>query len=92
MSNCDDGIHLRAYRAALLVAVFECCLPSFEVHIIMTTMFNRHRVGVATASLGMHPSHTLEIKLQAIKEAGFQYCEVGFGDYMGWVRTQYPQL
>jgi hypothetical protein len=73
------------------VAVSIWWYPNIFVN-VMTVSFQGHRVGVATASLGMHPSHTLEAKLQAIREAGFRYCEVGFGDYMGWVRTQYPQL
>lgn len=34
----------------------------------------------ATASAGMHPTHTLPLKLQAIADAGFKYAEVAFPD------------
>ncbi|KAH8110074.1 xylose isomerase-like protein [Phellopilus nigrolimitatus] len=34
----------------------------------------------ATASAGMHPSHTLPVKLKAIAEAGFKWTEIAFSD------------
>ena len=46
----------------------------------------------ATPSLGMHASHTLEIKLKAMADAGYKYVELGFGNYMAWVRSVEPQL
>lgn len=50
------------------------------------------RLGVASASLGMAPSHTMERKMAALQDAGFVFCEVGFGDYVTWVRTKHPDL
>jgi hypothetical protein len=50
------------------------------------------RFGVATASLGLAATHTLESKLAALQNAGIRYCEVGFGSYMAWVREQIPGL
>ncbi|WWC94360.1 hypothetical protein V866_001202 [Kwoniella sp. B9012] len=50
------------------------------------------RFGVAAASLGMHPRHTLEHKFAALKEAGFHYTEVGFAGYMEWLRQELPDL
>lgn len=50
------------------------------------------RFGVATASLGLLDSHTLENKFKALQDAGFQYCELGFGAYMSWVRERVPGL
>lgn len=34
----------------------------------------------ATASAGMHPSHTLPLKLRAIADAGFKWTEIAFPD------------
>jgi hypothetical protein len=50
------------------------------------------RFGVATASLGLSDSHTLEQKFKALQDAGIQYCELGFGSYMAWVRARCPDL
>jgi hypothetical protein len=50
------------------------------------------RFGVATASLGLLDSHTLESKFKALQDAGIQYCELGFGTYMSWVRERVPGL
>jgi sugar phosphate isomerase/epimerase len=50
------------------------------------------RFGVATASLGMAASHTLELKLAALQKSGFTCCELGFGEYVAWVRRQCPDL
>lgn len=48
--------------------------------------------GIACASLGMHPNHTLDKKLRAIRDAGFTNCEIGLGEYCTWVRDQVPSL
>lgn len=48
--------------------------------------------GIASASLGLNPIHTLENKFQALQKAGFKFCEVDFGSYMTWVRNQKPDL
>ncbi|WRT68156.1 uncharacterized protein IL334_005131 [Kwoniella shivajii] len=50
------------------------------------------RFGVASASLGMAKCHTLELKLAALKKAGYRFAEVGFGDYVAWVRSRRPEL
>ncbi|KAK6909912.1 hypothetical protein L486_00436 [Kwoniella mangroviensis CBS 10435] len=50
------------------------------------------RFGVAAASLGMHPSHTLEQKFAALRNAGFKYTEVGFAGYIDWLRQEIPDL
>lgn len=50
------------------------------------------RFGVATASLGMHPSHTMERKFAAMQQAGIKYTEIGFAGYMEWVRSMVPDL
>ncbi|KIW94786.1 uncharacterized protein Z519_04763 [Cladophialophora bantiana CBS 173.52] len=36
----------------------------------------RHRLGIATVSLGWHPSHTLERKLDAISKQGYEGVEI----------------
>lgn len=48
--------------------------------------------GVAAASLGMQPQHTIEKKWEALQQAGFSHCEIGFGNYMEWVRQKTPEL
>ncbi|GFZ51153.1 hypothetical protein JCM24511_08911 [Saitozyma sp. JCM 24511] len=50
------------------------------------------RFGVATASLGMHPSHTMERKFAAMQQARIKYTEIGFAGYMEWVRSMVPDL
>jgi hypothetical protein len=50
------------------------------------------KVSFATASLGMNKIHTLEKKFAALQESGYKYVELGFGNYMEWVRQQEPQL
>jgi sugar phosphate isomerase/epimerase len=50
------------------------------------------RFGVATASLGMAAVHTLELKFAALQKFGFTCCELGFGEYVAWVRRQCPHL
>lgn len=57
-----------------------------------TSQLDSFRIGVATASLGFHPSHTLEHKFAALKNAGFKYTEVGFAGYIEWIRQQVPGL
>lgn len=49
-------------------------------------------VGVATASLGMCATHTLERKFAALQAAGWKYTELSFADYVAWVRSQQPDL
>jgi len=46
------------------------------------------KVGYATPCLGMHPAHTLEIKFEALAGTGFKYVELGFGNYVAWVRSK----
>ncbi|WWC69589.1 uncharacterized protein I206_103532 [Kwoniella pini CBS 10737] len=58
----------------------------------MTGILEKYRIGVATASLGMTKSHTLPLKFAALRKAGYKYAEVGFGDYMAWVRERNPNL
>lgn len=50
------------------------------------------KISFATPSLGLRPSHTLEQKLEAMADAGFKYAELGFGNYMAWVRSKDPKL
>lgn len=47
-------------------------------------------VAYATPSLGMHPSHTLELKLEAASEAGFQGVEIGFDDLVSHADRHNP--
>lgn len=49
-------------------------------------------IGVATASLGMHPRHTLEDKFAALQDSGFRLVSLGFGDYVAWIRQHNPNL
>lgn len=49
-------------------------------------------VGVATASLGMCSTHTLGRKFTALQANGWKYTEIGFQDYMNWVRSRRPDL
>jgi hypothetical protein len=55
-------------------------LTSFEVDAL--------QVGYATPCLGMNPSHTLELKFAALQSAGFKFVELGFGNYVSWVRSK----
>ncbi|PCH35139.1 xylose isomerase-like protein [Wolfiporia cocos MD-104 SS10] len=41
-------------------------------------------------SAGMHPSHTLPLKLRAIAEAGFPQVEVGFPDLEEYAKQEFP--
>ncbi|ODO05015.1 hypothetical protein I350_05627 [Cryptococcus amylolentus CBS 6273] len=50
------------------------------------------KFGVASALLGLHPSHTFDQKFEELQKAGFRYCEVLTADYIGWVRQQKPEL
>ncbi|GFZ52285.1 hypothetical protein JCM24511_10058 [Saitozyma sp. JCM 24511] len=54
--------------------------------------FDGVRFGVATASLGMSPTHTLEDKFKALQAAGFNYTELGFEGFLNWVKQQVPDL
>lgn len=49
-------------------------------------------VGVAIASLGMAPCHTLESKFAALQSADLKYTEMCFGEYIKWVRSELPDL
>ncbi|KAI0628617.1 xylose isomerase-like protein [Trametes polyzona] len=44
----------------------------------------------STDSAGMHPSHTLPIKLRAIAEAGFTQAELGFPDLEAYAEQEFP--
>lgn len=46
------------------------------------------KVGYATPCLGMNPAHTLEIKFEALAGTGFKHVELGFGNYVAWVRSK----
>lgn len=43
----------------------------------------------ATASAGMHPSHTLPLKLQAIADAGFKWTEVAMPDLEQYAESRF---
>ncbi|WVF72588.1 hypothetical protein IAT40_007405 [Kwoniella sp. CBS 6097] len=58
----------------------------------MVMNLNNARFGVASASLGFGASHTLDVKLAAIQKAGHKFAEIGFGDYVAWVRSRRPEL
>ncbi|KAI0064489.1 xylose isomerase-like protein [Artomyces pyxidatus] len=44
----------------------------------------------ATPSAGMHPSHTLAVKLRAIAASGFKLTEIAFPDLEAYAAQQYP--
>lgn len=44
----------------------------------------------STDSAGMHPSHTLPLKLRAIAEAGFPSVELGFPDLEAFAEQEHP--
>jgi sugar phosphate isomerase/epimerase len=44
----------------------------------------------ATPSLGMHPNHTLERKLDAASKAGFHGVEIGFDDLTSYAKRHTP--
>ncbi|WWD01548.1 hypothetical protein V866_008493 [Kwoniella sp. B9012] len=58
----------------------------------MSSILANFRFGVATASLGFGKSHTIPAKFAALEKASYKYTEVGFGDYMSWVRSRRPDL
>lgn len=43
----------------------------------------------ATASAGMHPSHTLPLKLQAIADAGFKLTEIAMPDVEQYAESRF---
>lgn len=45
----------------------------------------------ATASAGMHPSHTLPAKLDAIAQAGFKWTEVALPDLEQYATSKFNQ-
>lgn len=47
-------------------------------------------VAYATPSLGMHPSHTVELKLEAASKAGFKGVEMGFDDLVSHADRHNP--
>ncbi|KAH8152619.1 uncharacterized protein LAJ45_03460 [Morchella importuna] len=49
------------------------------------------KLSYATPSLGMHPTHTLPLKLSAISTAGYQGFELGFDDLLSFAR-QYLRI
>ncbi|CDO71054.1 hypothetical protein BN946_scf184844.g58 [Trametes cinnabarina] len=48
------------------------------------------KLAYSTDSAGMHPSHTLPLKLRAIAEAGFDQAEVAFPDLEAYAEQEYP--
>lgn len=46
-------------------------------------------VAYSTDSAGMHPSHTLPVKLRAIYDAGFTHVEVGFPDLEAYAHQEF---
>ncbi|ALO69296.1 hypothetical protein CNG02985 [Cryptococcus deneoformans JEC21] len=58
----------------------------------MVSDISTFRFGVSSASLGMAKCHTLESKFSALQKAGYAYAQVGFGDYVSWVRSRRPGL
>ncbi|KAL7420710.1 hypothetical protein Q5752_004661 [Cryptotrichosporon argae] len=46
----------------------------------------------ATPSLGLHRAHTLDAKFAALARAGFDHVELGFGNYVAWVRARQSGL
>ena len=46
-------------------------------------------VAYSSDSAGMHPSHTLPLKLRAIAEAGFPQVEIGFPDFESYAEQEY---
>ncbi|WVW79123.1 hypothetical protein I302_101088 [Kwoniella bestiolae CBS 10118] len=53
---------------------------------ITSAELNSLPIGYATPSLGLNPAHTLEIKFQAMQNNGWKEVELGFGNYVAWVR------
>lgn len=47
-------------------------------------------IAYSTDSAGMHPSHTLPIKLRAIAEVGFLQVELGFPDLEVYAAQAFP--
>ncbi|KIV81378.1 hypothetical protein PV11_03569 [Exophiala sideris] len=47
-----------------------------------------HKIAISTVSMGWHPAHTLEEKIQAAKQAGFQGIEVFIDDVDALARSQ----
>ncbi|WVF67203.1 hypothetical protein IAT40_001951 [Kwoniella sp. CBS 6097] len=45
-------------------------------------------LGYATPCLGLNPAHKLEDKFKAMMENGFDTVELGFGNYVAWVRSK----
>lgn len=50
---------------------------------------NQVDAAYATASAGMHPSHTLPMKLEAIAEAGFKWTEIAFPDLEQYASSKF---
>ena len=52
-------------------------------------------VAYATASAGMHPSHSFPAKLSAISQAGFKWTEIAFPDLESFIssrKTKYRKI
>jgi hypothetical protein len=56
----------------------------------MSSALSSIKCAYATASAGMHPSHTLPIKLRAIAAAGFAAAEIAFPDLEAYAASEYP--
>ncbi|THH02960.1 hypothetical protein EW145_g6653 [Phellinidium pouzarii] len=50
---------------------------------------NQIAASYATASAGMHSSHTLPLKLEAIADAGFKWAEIAFPDLEQYASSKY---
>ena len=48
-----------------------------------------HSLAYSTDSAGMHPSHTLPMKLRAIADAGFQLAELAFPDIEAYAEQEF---
>lgn len=103
-TNLPKGNHVVTSGAAYIVSAAHVDLydgasytlfsDSLSSRTAIRTMpeHSAFRFGVATASLGFAASHTLEAKLKALQTAGFKYCELGFGEYVAWVRSVRPDV
>lgn len=59
---------------------------------VTTAELDGLKLGYASQCLGMHPNHTLENKFAAMADNGFKYVELGFGNFVAWVRSKEPNL
>ena len=48
-------------------------------------------IAYATASAGMHPSHTLPLKLRCIADAGFKWTEIAMPDLEKYAESMFEE-